>query len=130
MSMSFLKDDCYQTVNMYCFCIEFHFDGRRRGFHAGQLIEYTLEPNPDAEEDKEAPPEKLSFAFSTADVVVLGWVLGRLADCLRENNSPPSASYPNAMPTSTRLKPSSRSSKLRQLKRCEGVWPFPLGAAC
>ena len=85
MSMNFLKDDCYQTVNMSCFCIEFHFDGRRRGFHASQLIEYTLEPNPDAEDDKEAPTEKLSIAFSTADVVVLGWRLGRLADYLREN---------------------------------------------
>ena len=86
MSMNFLKEDCYQTVTMYCFCIEFHFDGRRRGFQTSQLIEYTLEPNPDAEDDKEGPPEKLSFAFSTADVVVLGWRLGRLADCLRENN--------------------------------------------
>jgi hypothetical protein len=56
---------------------------RSRGFHASQLIEYTLEPNPDAEDDNggraQAPPsEKLSFAFSTADVVVLGWRLGRL----------------------------------------------------
>ena len=75
----------YQTANMYCFCIEFHFDECRRGFHANQLIEYTLEQNPEAEDDKEAPTEKLSFAFSTADVVVLGWRLARLADCLREN---------------------------------------------
>ena len=85
MSMNFLKDDCFQIANMYCFCIEFHSDGRRRGFHASQLIEYTLEPNLDAEDDKNAPPEKLALAFSTADVVVLGWRLGRLADCLREN---------------------------------------------
>ena len=85
MSMNFLKDDCYLTVNMHCFAIEFHSDGRRRGFHASQLIEYTLEPNPDAEDEKDAPPDKLTFAFSTADVVVLGWRLGRLADSLREN---------------------------------------------
>ena len=47
---------------------------------------YTLEPNPDAGENKNAPPEKLALAFSTADVVILGWRLGRLADLLRENN--------------------------------------------
>jgi hypothetical protein len=32
-----------------------------------------------------APPQKLALAFSTADVVILGWRLGRLADLLREN---------------------------------------------
>jgi len=58
----------------------------RRGFHTSQLIEYTLEQNPDAKDDKNEPPQKLSLAFSTADVVVLGWSLGRLADKLREND--------------------------------------------
>jgi hypothetical protein len=37
ISMNFLKDDCYQTVDKYCFSIEFHFEGRRRGFNASQL---------------------------------------------------------------------------------------------
>jgi hypothetical protein len=79
------KDDCYTTCVKYCACIEFHLDEeRRRGFHISQLIDYTLEPNPDA--DKNAPPQKLTLAFSTADVVILGWRLGRLADLLRENN--------------------------------------------
>jgi hypothetical protein len=81
------KDDCYTTSIKYCACIEFHFDEeRRRGFHTSQLIDYTLEPNPDASEDKNAPPQKLALTFSTADVVILGWRLGRLADLLRENN--------------------------------------------
>jgi hypothetical protein len=84
--MSFLKDDCYESTNAYCACIEFHHDEhRRRGFHASQLIDYTLEPNPDAADAKDAPTQKLALAFSTADVVVLGWRLGRLADLLREN---------------------------------------------
>jgi hypothetical protein len=84
--MSFLKDDCYESTNAYCACIEFHHDDdRRRGFHASQLIDYILEPNPDAADDKDAPPQKLALAFSTADVVVLGWRLCRLADLLREN---------------------------------------------
>ena len=81
------KDDCYTTSVKYCACIEFHLDEeRRRGFHTSQLIDYTLEPNPDASEDKDAPPQRLALAFSIADVVITGWRLGRLADLLRENN--------------------------------------------
>jgi hypothetical protein len=83
---SFLKDDCYLPSNSYAAYIEFHHDEHhRRGFHASQLIEYSLDPNPDAADDKEAPPQKLSIAFSTADVVVLGWRLGFIADYLRDN---------------------------------------------
>lgn len=86
MSTAFLKDDCYLTANTYSFSIEFHFDEEHRhGFHSGQLIDYTLEPNPDADDDKNAPPQRLALAFSTADVVILGWRLARLADHLREN---------------------------------------------
>ena len=86
MSTAFLKDDCYLTANTYCFGIEFHLDDEHRhGFHSGQMIDYTLEPNPDADDDKNAPPQKLELAFSTADVVILGWRLGHLADHLREN---------------------------------------------
>lgn len=84
---SFDKDSCYAASGKYCACIEFHLpDDKRRGFHTSQLIEYTLEANPDAEDDKNAPPQKLSLAFSTADVVVLGWRLGLLADKLQEND--------------------------------------------
>jgi hypothetical protein len=83
---NFDKDSCYAASGKYCACIEFHLpDDKRRGFHTSQLIEYTLEANPDAVEDKTAPPQKLVLAFSTADVVILGWRLGRLADLLREN---------------------------------------------
>src|ERR1700690_864733 len=81
------KDNCYTAANKYCACIEFHLDEHRRhGFHTSQLIDYTLEPNPDTENNKNASPEKLALAFSTADVVILGWRLGRLADLLREND--------------------------------------------
>jgi len=86
MSNTFLKDDCFLTTNTYCFAIEFHLDEEHRhGFHSGQLMDYTLDPNPDAAEDKNEPPQKLALAFSTADVVILGWRLSRLADALREN---------------------------------------------
>ena len=84
--MPLTKDQCYTSSNKYCACIEFHLDGeRRRGFQTSQLIDYTLEPNPDVGDDKNAPPQKLTVAFSPADVVILGWRLGRLADLLREN---------------------------------------------
>jgi hypothetical protein len=59
---------------------------RRHGFATSQLIDYTLEPNPDAGGDQNAPPQKLVLAFSSADVVIVGWRLGRLADLLREND--------------------------------------------
>ncbi len=81
------EDSCYTTATNYCACIEFHLDGdHRHGFHTSQLIDYTLEPNPDVGEDKDAPPQILALTFSTADVVILGWRLGRFADLLRENN--------------------------------------------
>ena len=86
-----IKDDCYTRSGMYCACIEFRLDEHRRhGFQTSQLIDYTLEPSPDAEADNggraQAPPQKLVVAFSTADVVVLGWQLERLADLLRKND--------------------------------------------
>jgi hypothetical protein len=87
----FKDDSCYAASGKYCACIEFHLsEDKRRGFHTSQLIEYTLEPNPDAGDDHDgraqAPPQKLALAFSTADVVLLGWRLGLLADKLQEND--------------------------------------------
>ena len=89
---SFDKDSCYAAAGKFCACIEFHLPEpesglpQRRGFHTSQLIEYSLEPNPDAGDDKNAPPQKFALAFSTADVVILGWRLGLLADKLQEND--------------------------------------------
>ena len=83
----FDDNSCYASSDKYCACIEFHLaEGKRRGFHTSQLIEYSLEPNPDAGDDKNEPPQKLALAFSTADVVILGWRLGLLADKLQEND--------------------------------------------
>ena len=82
----FSKDQCYKTANTYAACIAFHLDEhRRRAFNASQLIEFALDPNPEAETDKNEPPQKLSLLFSTADVVVFGWRLDCLADYLGEN---------------------------------------------
>jgi hypothetical protein len=84
-----LKDDCFQSTNGHCFCIEFHTGKQCRGFHSSHLIEYTFEETPDAKSDDAAgdqatPPERLAVAFSTADVTILGWRLGRLASLLHE----------------------------------------------
>ena len=82
----FMSDSCYHIATTYAACIEFHLDEhRRRGFNASQLIAFNLDPNPDAANDKNQPPQKLSLTFSTADVVVLGWRLGLVADYLRDN---------------------------------------------
>jgi hypothetical protein len=84
--MPLLRDECFESSNVNCFCIEFHLDEHhRRGFHTSQLITYLLDPNPAAENDKDAPPQMLSLAFSTADVIILGWRLSRLADTLQKN---------------------------------------------
>src|SRR5271170_3115231 len=84
----FTKDEsCCATSGRYCACIEFYLsEHKRRAFCTSQLIEYTLEPNPDAADDKDIPPQRLALVFSTADVVVLGWRLGLLADKLQEND--------------------------------------------
>ena len=82
----FLRDSCFHIANTYSACIEFHLDEhRRRGFNASQLIAFALDPNPDAADDKNQPPQKLLLTFSTADVVVLGWRLGLMVDYLRDN---------------------------------------------
>jgi hypothetical protein len=86
MSTTFMLDKSYETLNTAAAFIEFHQDkDHRRAFSTSHLIEISLDPNPDAGTDTDSPPQKLSLVFSTADVVLLGWGLGFLADKLREN---------------------------------------------
>ena len=116
--MTLTKDDCYTKSNKYCACVEFHLDEHRRhGFHTSQLIDYTLEPNPDAGEDKNAPPHKLVLAFSTADVVILGWRLGRLADLLRENDLATVHALPNRYADLDRGRPFVASISITAISR-------------
>jgi hypothetical protein len=56
----------------------------RSGFPVAQLCHYTLEAN--AAEGGDAPPERLTFAFPTADVVVLGARLGKLLESIAEQS--------------------------------------------
>ena len=46
------------------------------------MLHYTLDANPDAELDT---PDRLTLAFSTADVVIVGARLVRLTDLVREH---------------------------------------------
>ena len=83
---TFLLDKSYETLNTAAAFIEFHLDkDHRRAFNTSHLIEISLDPNPDAGTDKNVPPQKLSLVFSTADVVILGWRLGLIANYLRGN---------------------------------------------
>ena len=83
--MSDFKNDCYKLAHKQCLCIEFVLaEDQRRGFHTGQLIDYRLEPN--SSDEKDAPPDKLTLAFATADVVMLGWKLSSLAEHLRDGD--------------------------------------------
>jgi len=63
--------------------IEFRPDAHRRiGFPVAQLCHYTLEPNGG---DTDAP-ERLTLAFSTADVVLVGARLGKLVELINEHD--------------------------------------------
>jgi len=81
--------DCYKTVfgaNSAGPFVEFVLTPHKRhGFAWAQLLHYTLEPNPAATDASEAPAERLTLDFSTADVVVLGWQLAKIADAVRDH---------------------------------------------
>lgn len=63
--------------------IEFRPDARTRaGFAVAQLCHYTLDANPDADGDAR---ERLTLAFSTADVVVTGARLVLLLEPLNQH---------------------------------------------
>jgi hypothetical protein len=88
MSLDIFKEgDCVLTTHKPCPCVEFAIgNDHRHGFQAAQLIHYTLEPNSEATGDKNKPTQKLTLAFATADVVVLGWRLAKLCDDLRNGD--------------------------------------------
>jgi hypothetical protein len=85
----FKSNECLLTTQKHCPCVEFLVAEpqsglpQRHGFHASQLLHYRLETN---EGGKDAPAEKLTIAFATADVTLTGWRLDRLADRLRDGD--------------------------------------------
>ena len=85
MSLNQFKDnECLLTTQKHCPCVEFILGERdRHGFHTSQLLHYRLAEN---EGGKDAPPEKLTIAFATADVTLTGWRLDRIADDIRDGD--------------------------------------------
>jgi hypothetical protein len=78
--------ECFDSDTRAGSFIEFQPSPESRlGFALAQLLHYSLEANPASEDEKDAPPERLTLAFSTADVVILGARLVRLTDLLREH---------------------------------------------
>jgi len=63
-------------------------DGRGYGFPLAHLVNYVLEANPESDGDKDAPPDRLTFYFSSHDVVLLGWRLIRLTEALKRERLP------------------------------------------
>jgi hypothetical protein len=64
--------------------IEFRPDPHKRiGFPWAQLCHYTLEPD---RADAAEAAERLTLAFSTADVVLVGARLGKLVDLVNEHD--------------------------------------------
>lgn len=81
----FKDNECLLTTQKHCPCVEFVVSEHdRHGFHTSQLLHYRLAANDTA--GKDAPPEKLTIAFATADVTLTGWRLDRIADDLRDGD--------------------------------------------
>ena len=79
--------------------VDFHVTAHSRcGFPVGQLCHYTLEAN---EGGGDEPPERLTLAFPTADVVLLGARLARLVELIHDHSlgsvTPLDARYSNAL---------------------------------
>lgn len=75
------KSECHESGE--CSFVEFQPTANtRQGFALAQLLHYTLDANPAAELDT---PDRLTLAFSTADVVLVGARLFRLTDLVREH---------------------------------------------
>ena len=78
---------CYTSASRgEALFIELRPDPRTRtGFPVAQLCHYTFEANPGDNEGKEAP-ERLTLAFSTADVAIVGARLGKLVELISAHN--------------------------------------------
>ena len=81
LSESELKNlSCLKDPDRYCASADITADdGRVHGFAAAQYLGYILEPNPSADA---ASPERMTLHYATADVVILGRQLSRIADAL------------------------------------------------
>jgi hypothetical protein len=76
---------CFELHGSSSATIDF-FTGDKRvyGFPYHHLINYVLDANPNLDRNHDAPPERLTLAFSSHDAVVLGWRLQGLLQFLHD----------------------------------------------
>jgi hypothetical protein len=78
-----IATDCFLESDQPQAFIQFERSPQQKfGFAAHQLLHYNHEPNPKLE--VATPPERLTLAFSTHDVVLFGRQLGTIVELLRE----------------------------------------------
>jgi len=74
---------CVQRKPHECQLVDFvGSDGRCHSFPLAQLVQCILERNPAVKEQPDSPSDRLTIAFPTQDVVILGWNLKALRDAL------------------------------------------------
>ena len=75
---------CLNAPNRYCASADITADdGRVHGFATAQYLGYLLESNPLA---NDAAPERMTIHYGTADVVILGRKLQRIASALSSSH--------------------------------------------
>src|SRR5437870_12896813 len=90
---------CLNAPDRYCASADITAeDGRVHGFAAAQYLGYLLESNPLADA---AAPERMTIHYATADVVILGRKLNRIAGALSRSSlemlKPVSVRYASAL---------------------------------
>jgi len=74
---------CVQRKPHECQFVDFVAqNGRCHSFPLAQLVQCVLEGNPAVKEQPDSPSDRLTIAFPTQDVVILGWNLKALRDAL------------------------------------------------
>ena len=76
---------CLDTHHLYSASISILADdGRTYGFATSQYVDFVHEANPGMQNDLGAPPERMRLRFATAEVMILGSRLERIASALSE----------------------------------------------
>jgi len=76
---------CLDTHHLYSASISILADdGRTYGFATSQYVDFVHEANPEMQKDSDAPAERMRLRFATAEVMILGSGLERIARALSE----------------------------------------------
>jgi len=78
------RNPCHDTTNKHSFALGVTADdGHDYFFATTQLIEAELAANPAVERSESAPTERLDLRYATAEAVILGQGLRRLAQLIQ-----------------------------------------------